>query len=230
MQTVISQPRFLPSLGYIDRFSKADCFVYLDVVQYTPRDWENRNRILEDGAPRWISVPVKKMPRETPLSEIEIDYSTYWQRKVLNTISHAYAKAPNKECVLAWLSEAFANKTLRLIDLNTSLTQSILDWLGISCRIEFASRHLDGSESTGQELLIALCKKLGTHHYLSGPLGRNYLNESAWQKEGIKLSFLENYSYAYEQQQPQFVPHLSCIDLLIRFSRDECRALMGIDA
>ena len=54
----ILQSSFVPWLGYFYIISKVDDFVFLDDVQYTKRDWRNRNYILERGEVRWLTIPV----------------------------------------------------------------------------------------------------------------------------------------------------------------------------
>ena len=38
---------------------QADEFILLDSVQYTRRDWRNRNIIKTPAGPQWITVPVE---------------------------------------------------------------------------------------------------------------------------------------------------------------------------
>ena len=41
----IIQPNYIPWKGYFDLTAKSEKFVILDDVQYTNRDWRNRNQI-----------------------------------------------------------------------------------------------------------------------------------------------------------------------------------------
>ena len=45
MRLSILQPSYLPWLGFFDQMIRADTFVFLDDVQFTRRDWRNRNKI-----------------------------------------------------------------------------------------------------------------------------------------------------------------------------------------
>jgi hypothetical protein len=44
MKIAILQPSYLPWIGYFDQMVRVDKFVFLDDVQFTRRDWRNRNR------------------------------------------------------------------------------------------------------------------------------------------------------------------------------------------
>ena len=49
---VITQPTYLRWLGYFQLVSKANVFVFLDNVQFSPRSWQCRNRLARpDGKP-----------------------------------------------------------------------------------------------------------------------------------------------------------------------------------
>ena len=50
---VITQSNYLPWKGYFDQIWQADLFVILDCVQYTRRDWRNRNQIKTADGTKW---------------------------------------------------------------------------------------------------------------------------------------------------------------------------------
>ena len=60
MRVAIMQPYFLPYIGYFQLISAVDVFVIYDEVEFTKKGWINRNRILMNGAPEMVSLPMKK--------------------------------------------------------------------------------------------------------------------------------------------------------------------------
>lgn len=56
---VITQFNYLPWRGHFDLFRRADEVVLLDSVQYTMRDWRNRNIIKTSAGPVWLTIPVE---------------------------------------------------------------------------------------------------------------------------------------------------------------------------
>ena len=56
----------MPYLGVLEKIQRADCFVFLDTVQFEKNEWQNRNRIrTRDGGVQWITVPVNyRYPQE----------------------------------------------------------------------------------------------------------------------------------------------------------------------
>ena len=55
----IVQSNYIPWRGYFDLISSVDQFVLLDDVQYTKRDWRNRNRIKTPQGSKWLTIPVE---------------------------------------------------------------------------------------------------------------------------------------------------------------------------
>lgn len=52
------QPYFFPYIGYFQLMSACDVFIVADDVQYIEQGWVNRNRILINAAPVWLTMPV----------------------------------------------------------------------------------------------------------------------------------------------------------------------------
>ena len=52
MRIAILQSSYIPWKGYFDLIQPVDEFVLFDDVQYTRRDWRNRNRIKTAHGPR----------------------------------------------------------------------------------------------------------------------------------------------------------------------------------
>ena len=58
-RVAILQSNYLPWKGYFDLIASVDEFVFYDDVQYTRRNWRNRNRIKTPQGPAWLTVPVE---------------------------------------------------------------------------------------------------------------------------------------------------------------------------
>jgi hypothetical protein len=58
MKLAIMQPYFFPYIGYWQLIRAADRFVIYDDVNYIKGGWINRNRILINGEPSYITVPL----------------------------------------------------------------------------------------------------------------------------------------------------------------------------
>ena len=59
MITSIMQPIFASPI-YLSLIHQADNFVFLDNVQFSKQSWQQRNIIITNKGPLWITLPVLK--------------------------------------------------------------------------------------------------------------------------------------------------------------------------
>src|ERR1041384_7029573 len=91
----IVQSNYIPWKGYFDMIRGVDEFVLYDDVQYTRRDWRNRNRIKTAQGTQWLTIPVEvkgkylQAIKETKISDPS------WGRTHWRTLCHSYNRAPH---------------------------------------------------------------------------------------------------------------------------------------
>lgn len=227
----IHQPAYLPWLGYFDKIARADLFIWLDNVQFQKNSFQNRNKILTKDGPTWLTVPMRTSGAlyETPLKDVEIDNSKNWRAKHLASIRMNYAKAPCFGDCFPALAR-FYEREWRTLDL---LCFEMLDYfntlLGVVTPIRRASDM--GAEGAKSDLVLDLCRKAGATTYLSGALGRDYLDLASFAKAGIAVEFQDYKHPTYRQTYPEFAPNLAVVDLLMNeeeprrfFNRDRAVA------
>lgn len=77
-KVAIVQSNYIPWKGYFDMIAAVDEFILYDDMQYTRRDWRNRNQIKTPQGVQWLTVPVKvKGKYHQTIRETEID-GTEW--------------------------------------------------------------------------------------------------------------------------------------------------------
>lgn len=209
----IVQPNYLPWKGYFDLIHRVDTFVALDCVQYTTRDWRNRNRIkLPNGDLKWLTVPVAA-GRDHLIREARIDYSRDWVRSHLGLIQHAYGGAPYFHLYYPGLEAVLKRRHEMLVDLDLEVTQLICGWLGIATRF-LRSSALE-AEGRKDDRLISILKRLNADVYVTGPSARDYIVPDKFSASGIELVFHDYADYpVYDQRSGPFVHEVSVIDLL----------------
>ena len=85
MRVAISQSNYIPWKGYFDFINTVDVFVLYDDMQYTKRDWRNRNKIITQNGSQWLSVPVAvKGKYEQKIKDTKIS-ETGWNKKHWNS-------------------------------------------------------------------------------------------------------------------------------------------------
>lgn len=179
----IIQPNYIPWPGYFEFIKKCDVFVLLDDVQYTTRDWRNRNRI-RGG---WLTIPVKS-PHRAKINEVELS-DARWSQKHWEILGRTYRKSPFFS-VNGWIQDLYGEvATLeKLAPVNWTMLREIRARLGISTPVYSSSIFkVNGVKS---ERLIELCKALKATHYLSGPSARSYLDCDDFRREGIEVEWM----------------------------------------
>ena len=85
-RVAIVQSNCVPWRGYFDLISSVDEFILLDDVQYTIRDWRNRNRITTPEGVAWLTIPVRGGQGQR-IDEVEIA-DPGWGNAHLRTLTH----------------------------------------------------------------------------------------------------------------------------------------------
>ena len=212
MVVSVHQPQYLPWLGYFHKIAHSDCFVFLDRVQYKPREFQNRNRIRTKDGWIWLSVPVVSGEARQPIAEVLVDNQGPWQRKHEASLVTWYGSSPFYAEFFPFFKETFAADWQKLAELNTHIIRHMLDALSINTPIRFESElNVTGTSTTR---IIEICKALNADTYLSGSGGRDYLDEPMFRENGIRLVYQEFVHPVYQQRYDPFVPLMSIVDLL----------------
>ncbi|MCL4818316.1 MAG: WbqC family protein [Vicinamibacteria bacterium] len=210
----INQPAWLPWPGYFHRVARSDLHVVLDHVQFEKDSFVNRNRVRTAGGTAWLTVPVRTAGRfGVAIDALEIADDGRWARKQWDTLRFAYARAPHFAAHAPFFEQVFARPWPRLLDLLLHVNGYLSEALGVRTPLRRSSElRPQGRKS---ELVLELCRGLGATTYLSGPLGRDYLELGTFRSAGIAVEFDDYAPPVYPQCQPgPFAPGLSVVDLL----------------
>ena len=220
MKTVaILQSNYIPWKGYFDIIHDVDLFIFYDDVQYTKRDWRNRNKIKTPRGTEWLTVPANG-GREDLIHEVQLT-DTQWQENHWKTIKQFYSKAPFFERYRTLLEEVYLGRTwANLSTLNQYLIQSIShEMLGISTK--FVDSRTYAATEAKQERIIELLVKCDATCYVSGPAAKDYIDVAHFARTGIDLVW-KNYSGypEYAQFHPPFEHSVTILDLLFHTGPD----------
>ncbi len=220
-KAAILQSNYIPWKGYFDLIKSVDEFIFYDDAQYTVNDWRNRNRIQTPDGPRWLTIPVTnhfgQKIREAKVSQ------PGWAVKHWKSICQNYSKARYFKEYRGRFEPLYlecAEDSLSVI--NQKFIAEICSVLGIKTRI---TRSMDYELRGGKtERLVRLCQDVGASHYLSGPAAKAYLDESLFEKEGIRVSYMDYSGYPeYKQLFSPFEHSVSILDLIFNEGADAPR-------
>ena len=207
------QPSYLPWIGYFNKISQSQIYVFLDHVLPSKGDWLNRVKIKTSSGEQYLTVPiVKKNFLKSKISELLIDNEKDWKSKHLSLIYSSYSKSKYFTNYFEKLEKIYSYKWKYIADLNYSLLNFFLEELNIKVEILRSSKmNLLKKKS---ELIVEICKKTSATKFIFGEMGRNYANEDSFRENNIKIYFQTFLSPKYDQLHGSFVPNLSTIDLL----------------
>jgi len=214
-RVAVVQSNYIPWKGYFDLINDVDEFILYDEVQYTRRDWRNRNLIKTPKGLEWITVPVEvKGNYHAPIRDIRIA-DPGWGRHHWATLAHNYARAPFFRQYKDLLEPAFVDaRETHLSPLNRRLLELLCGLLGIRTRLSWSSDYPSGGDRN--ERLLRLCKSAGASVYLSGPAAKGYLDEGLFAGEGIAVEWMDYSGYQeYPQLYGRFEHGVSVLDLLL---------------
>jgi hypothetical protein len=226
---VITQSNYLPWRGYFDLLSRADVVVLYDSVQFTRRDWRNRNRIKTADGPAWITIPVQVKGRYLQSIDETHVLDPGWAQQHARMMRSAYARAPAFESTAAWLFPLLSSLATEplLTNINERLLRSIMDCLGIATPLVRCTSVLDPTEMQAMDpsaRLAALCQALGGERYLSGPAAKAYLDFAPFTRAGIEVEWMSYAGYpSYPQLWGEFEPNVSVVDLMFNTGDDAPR-------
>lgn len=221
----ILQPGYLPWLGFFEQMYRSDVFVLYDDVQYDKEGWRNRNRIKTANGVQWLTVPVLVRFLDHPLiTEIRINNEVNWRKKHLASVKQSYGKAAFFEEYYELFEEAYSRDWNFLIDLDLYFIMKLAECLDM--KEKKILRSSDLPIKGGQiERLIHLCKHFGADTFYEGAAGRNYIDEGAFLKEGVRVEFQDYDHPIYSQLYGEFIPNLSVIDLLFNHGKESLSIL-----
>lgn len=224
MLVTIHQPEHLPWLGFLAKIAAADLWVDLDNVNFRKNYFQNRNRILLDGSPTWVTVPVRATS-STAIADVTIADDPTWTRKYVGRVVDAYGRSPYWESVarLTTSIDGTVNGS-RLVELNREL----FTWLATAFAIGTPSMRATDLDvhSNKSELLAEICAAVGATTYLSGPSGRDYLDLRPFHDVGVAVRYFDFEHPKYPQPSTSFQPQLSAIDALANVPADALPELL----
>lgn len=221
----INQPAYLPWLGYYQRIALSDIFVLLDHVQFEKNSFINRNKIRTAQGWCWLTIPLKTKGKfgELNIDSIEIQTGN-WNKKHLESIRMNYSKAVYFSKYFPELEEIYNREWTLLDPLLVEMNVLFMKWLGIKTKVIRSSEM--GILSNKSDLVLDICREIKAEVYFSGALGKDYLEQESFAKEGIKIIF-QNYKHPiYSQRFPSFEPYMTVLDLIMNHGDSSLGILM----
>lgn len=223
MKLAIMQPYFFPYIGYWQLIHAADRFVIYDDVNYIKGGWINRNRILINGAPHYLTVPLYQSSPNKRIYEISVQTSPVWRHKMIKTVENTYRKAEFFEEVFPVIERLIAYAVDSLDEYLAHQIQVLAEFMGIKTEFVVSSRQYGNSELSSQARVLDICGREGATTYINSQGGRSLYNADDFSAAGINLRFLIMRPLPYKQRTSVFMPYLSIIDALMEVGSNQIK-------
>lgn len=230
MKIGIMQPYFFPYLGYFQLIHYVDKFIFFDTPQYISRGWVNRNRILKfDGSVGYVTVPIQKAKRDTPINCILITKSVDWRKHIFGQLTAYKRKAPYYSDTIHFLHSVLdKDYEGHLSNLNIEITRAICMYLGIEKEFHIFSDMNIGRLQIKEpdDWALNITKRLGGDVYVNPPGGYSFFDQEKYKNENIRLEFIQSNLPLYVQRIGHFEAGLSIIDIMMFCTKKEIRDML----
>lgn len=210
MKGIITQSNYIPWKGYFDNIALCNVMVVYDDMQYTKRDWRNRNYIKTPQGLTWLTIPVNVSGKyHQKINETVISQKD-WNMEHWNKIKNAYSRAPYFKEFAPWIEGLYIAATFQtLTEINMFFITEVCKFFKIETAF-IDSRAFELAHGK-TERLVAICTHLGIDNYYTGPAAKNYMDESLFQQSNINVHYFDYRGYEeYPQLYPPF-EHSVCI-------------------
>lgn len=218
-KVAIIQSNYIPWKGYFDIIHDVDLFVFLDDVQFTVRDWRNRNKIKTPRGTRWLTVPVGHK-RDRLIHEVQITDED-WGKSHWEKLKQNYSTAPYFERYRDFFEYVYLDRKWKSLSvLNQFLVKEIsARFLGINTLFKDSREyHAQGAKL---DRLLDLLIKTKADYYVSGPSAKDYIEEEKLAELNMVLEYKDYSGYPeYLQAFPPFVHAVTILDLLFNCGLD----------
>ena len=216
---VISQPMFFPWVGMLEQLRLADVWVDYDDVQFSKGSFTNRVQVKTGQGSHWLTVPLRDLRLGQLIKDVVVDDRHDWRKKHLATLAQAYAKAPQRDEMLALVEGVYRQSAATISELAAASLKALHGYFGFDRPTEWLSSSQLGVGGHGSPRVMEIVKKLGGTRYITGHGAREYLEHEAFDAAGVRVEYLDYRKTPYPQQHGEFTPFVSALDLVANCGR-----------
>lgn len=228
MKLAIMQPYLFPYIGYFQLAAAVDKFVFYDDVSFIKNGWINRNRMLLGDEVRYLTVPLAGASPTLKINDVLIQPRERWLRKLLESIRHAYAKAPQYPHVSKLIEQILSAPFTHISLLASHTVTEICRYLEIDTEFVASSTRYGNAQLKGAHRVIDICANERALIYVNLPGGRALYDSETFSTRGVELAFIEPNLCPYPQFDDAFHPALSILDVLMFNSKDRVQDMLSV--
>ncbi len=147
MPVLLSTAYFPPILYFKNIYNTKNIIIEIN-DNYTKQTYRNRTKILSANGVISLSFPViNTHNKKIKTKDIQIDYSTAWQKNHYKTILSAYKSSPFFDYYIDYFLPFFNKKYKFLIDFNTKILEQLFYAFDIKKNISFTNEYKHNTQN-----------------------------------------------------------------------------------
>ncbi len=224
----ISQPFFMPWLGFFEQLAQSDVHVHYTDVAFSKGSFVNRVQIKTARGQQWMTLPLKKHPLGTPIDKLELAADDNVDATLRQQFLAAYQETPYVDESVTLLDQFWCdgNQPLhRQLTTTTELLTSVVlgDHFANPRFCSIDDLNVAGSHS---QRVLDVVKQLGGTIYLTGWGARNYLDHEEFESQGVEVRYVNYSKTEYPQLFPPFTPYVTCLDMIANVTAEDRRGVL----
>lgn len=227
MKLGIMQPYFFPYIGYWQLMNAVDKYVVYDDVNYIKGGWINRNRVLVNGQPHYINLPMIGASPNKIINEIGVNCDPLPKQKTLRLLEQSYHKAPFFPETYELVERVLTQQEDNLAKFLMYSIREVKKYLGIQTELIISASLPKDNSLKGQNKVLSICELLGATEYYNAIGGQELYSFDAFEKRNIALKFVKTEPIIYQQFGNEFQSNLSIIDVMMFNSKEEIKEMLG---
>lgn len=213
-RVVISQPMFFPWVGMFEQIRLADVYVHYADVQFSKGSFVNRVQVKTASGIKWLTVPLQGLSLGQHIDEVEVNDSTDWRGNHIRLLTQAYANTPFCDEMLAIVRQTYDAKIKTIDELAISSLEVVLSYFELAESTQFMDSRSMNVDGSGSQRVLDIVTAVGGNIYITGHGAKKYLDHELFERNGIRVEYMDYQKTAYPQLHGEFTPYVSILDLI----------------
>ena len=211
----ITQPNYLPWLGYFELLDQVDLWVVLDNVQLGNRSFVQRNKIALNNKEVWVSVSLEKKKQDSFINDVHLKKGDWWKDH-LNKMKNYYRHSKYYSETLRFMERIIPPQEDFLSEYNLRIILSICDLLQIPISFKKSSEIISNKGINAENRILEICASENADNFYNFKKGVEIglYDAKKFKSRGI-LMYKQDYLHpTYTRGSNDFIQYLSIVDLL----------------
>ena len=227
MKLGLMQPYLFPYIGYFQLIANCDLFVIYDDVQYIKGGWINRNRILLNATPHYITLPLRNDSFRLNINQRFFAPGFEKHKKhLLEKVQNGYRKAPFFASAYKLVRECLQSTDENVASFTTQTIKRSCQYLDITTPFAISSEIPKDPNLLAEDRVLSINKVLKSDVYINPVGGVELYQREHFARQGITLQFIRTKNFQYSQFAAPFIPFLSIIDVMMFNSKEQIRKFL----